>query len=424
MHSDSKLLARFPAIKRLAARPSRRVPLVRQLASADCGPAALAMVIGYYGKEVSLDELKATIYSGRDGSTGASLLRAAHIYGLWGRGVRVEASELESLPTGSILHWDFDHFVVFESIRGDYVHVVDPGSGRRSIPMERFRKSFTGVALVFDPCDSFVATPAGNKSGRNRVSALLPQILEQRGILLRIVSASFFVQMLSAVLPLFTGILIDRVIPLKDYSLLLMLTFGFCLFQVFNTLASFVRAHLLIYMRVQLEAASTLRFLEHLFDLSYEFFQQHTSGDLMVRLGSNNTVREILTSTVLSALLDGSMATIYFFLLILVSVKLTAIVILLAVARLVLMWVLRWKQRQLVAETLDNQSRLQTYEVEMLSGMETLKAMGVEHKAAERWSHLFVDGLNVSVRQGRLEAVFNAALGLLGTATSLVFLFT
>jgi len=55
--------------------------------------------------------------------------------------------------------------------------------------------------------------------------------------------------------------------------------------------------------------------------------------------------------------------------------------------------------------------------------METLKAMGVEHKAAERWSHLFVDGLNVSVRQGRLDAAFNAALNVLGTATSLVFLF-
>lgn len=423
MRTDSKLLARFPALRRLAELPTRRVPLVRQLSASDCGPAALAMAIGYFGKEVRLDEIKATIYAGRDGSTGASLLRAARIYGLRGRGVRVEADELENLPAGSILHWDFDHFLVFERLRGNHVHVVDPGSGRRSIPMERFRKSFTGVVLVFELSDSFAPTPTGSTSARKKVSALFPQILEQRGILVRIVAASFFVQMLSAILPLFTGILIDRVIPHKEYSLLLLLTLGFCLFQAFNALASFVRTHLLIYLRVQLEASSTLRFLDHLIDLSYEFFQQHTTGDLMVRLGSNNTVREILTSTVLSALLDGSMAMIYFFLLIIVSVKLTAIVILLAVARLLLLWVLRWKQRQLIAETLENQSRLQTFEVEMLSGMETLKAMGVEHKAAERWSHLFVDGLNVSVRQGRLEAIFNVALNLLGTATSLVFMF-
>jgi ATP-binding cassette subfamily B protein len=423
MHSDSRLLARFPALRRLAERHSRSIPLVRQLAASDCGPAVLAMVLGYYDKEVSLETLKETIYAGRDGSSAASLLRAGRIHGLRGRGVRIETEELDSLPAGAILHWDFGHFVVFERIRGNHVQVLDPASGRRSIPMERFRKSFTGVALVFEPGESFVTTCSHTRKTRNKISALLPQILEQRDVLVRVITASLFVQMLSAVLPLFTGILIDRVIPHQNYPLLLMLTLGFCLFQVFNTLASFVRAHLLIYLRTQLEASWTLRFLDHLIDLSYEFFQQHTSGDLMVRLGSYNTVREILTSTVLSAILDGSMAMIYFGLLVIVSVRLTVIVVLLAVARLALLWIMRWKQRQLVAETLQNQSRLQTYEVEMLSAIETLKAMGVEHKAAERWSHLFVDGLNISIRQSRLTAVFNAVLNLLATTTSLVVLF-
>src|SRR5260370_20678800 len=179
----------------------------------------------------------------------------------------------------------------------------------------------------------------------------------------------------------------------------------------------------MIYLRTQLEARLTLPFLYRMIDLPYSFFQQHTSGDLMVRLGSNNTVREILTSTALSALLDGTMAMIYLALLLLANIQMTLIVLVLVAARFLLLALVRWKQRQFMAESLDNQSRSQTSQVEMLSGMETLKAMGLEHRAAENWSNLFVDGLNISIKMGRLDAVFGSLLNLLGTVTTLAFLF-
>jgi ABC-type bacteriocin/lantibiotic exporter with double-glycine peptidase domain len=59
----------------------------------------------------------------------------------------------------------------------------------------------------------------------------------------------------------------------------------------------------------------------------------------------------------------------------------------------------------------------------MLSSMETLKAMGLEHRAAENWSNFFVDGLNISIKRGQLDAVFNVLLGLLGTISTLTMMF-
>jgi ATP-binding cassette subfamily B protein len=377
------------------------------------------MVLGYHGKQVSLDEVRQAVGVGRGGSSADSLLRVGQAYGLRGRAVRADIEDLETLPRSAILHWKFNHFVVFDRLNGRMVDLVDPALGRRSVSMEEFRRAFTGVVLLFEPTEAFEP----EKREEKRIYGLFKLILERRDLLVRIVSMSLLVQVLSLAMPLLTGVLIDRVVPRKDYSLLMVLAVGYCLFQLFNAAAAFVRAHLLIHLRTQLEMRFTMRFLDHLIDLPYSFFQQRTSGDLMVRLGSNNSIREILTSAVASAFMDGTMASVYLILLLLANGPITLLVIVLAATRLALMAVMRLRQRQLLSQAIENQSRSQTSQVEMLSGMETLKAMGLERQAAENWSHVFVDGLNISIKRGRLDAVFNVLLSVLGTTSTVVMMF-
>lgn len=377
------------------------------------------MVLGYYGKFVPLEDLRKVLGIGRDGSTMAALLRVGRVHGLRGRAVRLELDDLYELPPATILHWEFRHYVVLEGLDRECVHIVDPAFGRRSVPMETFRRAFTGVAVIFEPTDAFEKADAPGK----RISGLFTQILERKDLLGRIISASALSQVLSAVIPLFTALLIDRVVPHQDYSLLLVLTLGYCVFEFFNIIAGFVRSHLFIHFRTQVELRFTLRFLDHLIDLPYSFFQQHTSGDLMVRMGSNNAVRDILTSTALSTIMDGALASIYLILLLLASPPLTLAVVSLALLRLGLLALIRRKQRQFLGQTLENQARSQTCQVEMLSGMEALKGMGLEGNAAENWSNIFVDGLNISIKRGKLEAIFNALLSALGTVSTLILMF-
>jgi len=397
----------------------KRVKLVRQLAATDCGPAALTMVLGYFGKHIGLADVRKTLNAGRDGVDAAAIINAARIYGLRGRGVRLEVEDLNQLPTGAILYWRFRHFVVFERVHKKYVDIVDPGVGRRSVPLSEFRHCFTGVAMIFEPTYAFERS----KDKKKRLSRWISLILECRGLLTRIVTSSILAQITGALVPLLTGLVIDRVVPHSDTPLLFELFLGYCLFQVFSVLATFVRAHLFIYLKTQLDTSFTLRFLDHLIDLPYAFFQQHTAGDLMIRLGSNEVIRDLLTSTVLSTLLDGATACLYCVLLLFLSVKLMMIVIVLAFARILLLAIMRWRQKILLNETIENQSTVQTYQVEMLAGMETLKAMGLEHRAAEHWTNIFVEGLNISIRRGRLDAAFGGILSLLGSATTVVFLF-
>src|SRR5262249_35017407 len=114
----------------------------------------LAMVLGYHGKTVRLKDLRELV-GGRGGANARTLLEAASGFGLEGQGVALEVEDLASLDRASVLHWEFNHFVVFERARRDAVLVLDPAHGRRAVPMEEFRKSFTGVALLFEPTEAF-----------------------------------------------------------------------------------------------------------------------------------------------------------------------------------------------------------------------------------------------------------------------------
>lgn len=420
MYQTPEILKKFPALKRLSLNGGRkRIRLVRQLSENDGGAAALSMVLGYHGKHVRLEEVSKEIGVGQTAATVETILRAARAYKLRGRAVRIEIDDLPALSQGAILHWEFRQFVVFDRLSRGVVHVVDPGWGPRRIPIESFRRSFTGMALLFEPTEGFVQQAAQPR----RISDLLGLVLERRQLLAKILTSSLLVQLLSLALPLLTGILIDRAIPRSDYPFLLLLAVGFCVLQLFNTLAGFIRAHLMIRLRAQLEVSFTMRFMDHLIELPYSFFQHRTSGDLMVRLNSNNTLREILTTTVFSAFMDGTMASVYLVLLLLANSRMAILVIVIAVARLGLMGLMRWKQRQFLRQGMENQARSQTVQVEMLTGMETLKSMGLERQVADYWSNVFVDGLNVSIKRGRLDAAFNVATSLLGILSSLVTMF-
>ena len=167
----------FPALEKLSWRARRRqVPYVQQLEWADCGAASLAMVLGYHGRKVRLDDVRQVTGADRDGVDALAILRGAESFGLHGRGLRLDVDDLEYLPPASILHWEFNHFVVYESSTRRGVNIVDPAHGRRFIPIDQFRKAFTGVALVLEPADAFETSD----EQRSRIWSYLRQLLGQR----------------------------------------------------------------------------------------------------------------------------------------------------------------------------------------------------------------------------------------------------
>jgi ATP-binding cassette, subfamily B, bacterial len=395
------------------------IPYIQQTTRADCGAACMTMVLASYGKDVPMREVREVMGVGRDGADARQLVAAADWYGLRARAVRVtELENLESLPSRSILHWQFHHFVVLERTTSEGAWIVDPSTGRRLVEWSELRTAFTGIAITLEPA-------AGFTSQERRTSGVMRyfhQLLRESSTLARVLGASILLQALALALPLLTGIVVDRVVPGRAVDLLSILALGLAAVVGFHFLTTLARARLLLRLRVQLDSRITLDFLDHLVDLPYAFFQQRSTGDLLARLNSNATVREILTSGALSGALDGLLVTLYLVIVLIVHPILGLIVLGLGALRVMLFLTMRRRYQELMSRALQTEAASRSYQVEMLAGIETLKSLGAERRAVEHWSNLFADELNVALQRGRLSAMFDSLLAALTVASPFAIL--
>ncbi len=406
-------------LRKLGGKRGGRVPYIQQMEAADCGAASLAMVLAYHGRTVTLDEARQAAGTNR-GTDAGGIMRGAEALGLRGRGVQLEIDSLHYLPPATILHWDFNHFVVLDRVGRHGVEIVDPAYGRRTIPMDRFRRHFTGVALVFEPAEGFVVTPAG----RSKVWRYLIQLLTQRDLVARVFVTSIVLRVIALALPVLTGMVVDRVVPRGDHALLFVISLGIGAVLLFQLLSSLIRSHLLIELRTRLDTKMTLGFVSHLLSLPYAYFNRRSAGDLLLRVSSNTQIRDLLTSSLLSTLLDGTLAVLYLLLLFKMSSVLALITLGAGFLQVVVVLVSRHRYAALTAQDLESQARAHSYLVQMLVGIETLKVAGAEERALEHYANLYVDELNVSLNRGRLQAVLDGLNGLLQAAAPLVLLGT
>jgi ABC-type bacteriocin/lantibiotic exporter with double-glycine peptidase domain len=398
---------------------ARRIPYVQQLEISDCGAACLAMTLAYHGRNVSPEEVRRTTRTSRDGVSALAIVEAARSYGLDARGVSVDLDALSHLERGSILHWEFNHFVVLDRVHRNAIDVLDPALGRVRIPLERVAKAFTGVAITLKPTTDF---ERGSSAASGAWRYLRP-MLKQSGLLSRVAVTSFLIQIFALATPVLMGVIVDRVVqPPGDRDLLLAVSLGMAVMVGFHFLSSFVRSHLLLTLRAHLDMSISTGFIGHLVRLPYQFFLQRSAGDLLARLNSNITVREILTTGAISSVLDGLLVSIYLLLIFAQSMAMGLVVVALGVLQVTILAFTHRAMQRLMAETLQAQARSQGYLAQMITGIETLKSVGAESRGVAQWSNLFVDEINATLARGRLGALIETLTTTLRIASPLVVL--
>jgi ATP-binding cassette subfamily B protein len=409
MRAMQSVFEKFPQLARVAdqlnERVIRTIPFVQQLEWADCGAAALAMVLGYHAKHVALDRVRAALALARDGVTARAILDAAGQFGLSGRGLKISLDGLAELPRATILHWELSHYVVLDRVVGDKVRIVDPAAGERDVSWDEVSRCFTGVALVLAPRADFVRE---KRTGKQAARSYLRELFGERALFSRVVVVSLIMRLFALVLPLVTGLVIDWVVPRSDLSMLWVVLGAVLAIVGVQALCTVMRAQLLLTLRTNLDGKITLGFLDHMVSLPVGFFQRRSAGDLMMRVGSNATIRELITSQSLAAVIDGVFVAVYAVVILVISSELGALAFGLATLEIGLWFAARPKNRRYLSQDIERQAKAQGYLVQMLAGMETLKCAGAEASAVERYANLYADCLDMSVKRGRLAAGLEA----------------
>ncbi|MFA0248589.1 cysteine peptidase family C39 domain-containing protein [Vibrio sp. 10N.261.45.A4] len=123
----------------------KKLTLVRQTENAECGVACLAMIADWHGYKISLRNLRAKFGITQHGMSFSRLIECAELLKLSGRAVRLDLDELHQLSTPCILHWNLNHFVVLNSIKGNKVVIHDPANGVTQLSLSDVNKHFTGI---------------------------------------------------------------------------------------------------------------------------------------------------------------------------------------------------------------------------------------------------------------------------------------
>ena len=398
----------------------KKVPVIIQMSAVECGAACLAMILSYYGRQTSISEVREQCGIGRDGLSALGLVKAANAYGLRTRALTIESQDLRFVTLPAIIHWDFNHFLVLERWSSRAVNIVDPAQGRLRLGVAEFERHFTGVVILLEPGVTF---ERGGSSARISARAYAANYIKMAPLsLLQVIGASLLLQLFGLALPILTKVVVDQMIPLGLQNELALLGLGMVILLLAQLVTTLLRGLVLLYLQTRIDIRMMLSFFEHLLTLPVRFFQQHSSGDLVARMGSNQVIRDTISNQLISTLLDGSFVLVYFFILlsqsriyslVVLCIGLLQVVLLLSTARLMH----RLSQRVLAA-----QGKALGYATEVLVGMLTLKAMGAEQTVMERWSNLFFDGINTSVRQNTATTLLTTALSAISTGAPLALL--
>ena len=390
----------------MAERKVVKVPVILQMEALECGAASLTMVMAYYRKWVPLDQVRVECGVSRDGSSALNILKAARRYGMECRARRYTVERLqEAASYPAIIFWSMNHFVVLDGFKKNYVYLNDPAKGRVRMPVEEFRKYYSGICLEFSPGEAFVA------DGRKKTTAdTLRDGLSGNGRLVGLVMLTSALAAAGGVLvPVFSRIFTDDILSggRQDWYRGFLLFFAAII--LFQLIASVINQALILRATGKLAVKLNTSFMYHIFRMPMEFFSQRMGGDLANRQAANDTVAATLITRLAPTLINLLMLVFYLFVMIQYSPVLTAVGVTTVAINLFVAQVISKKRTEISAAQLRDQAKLDATTVSGISMVETIRAAGAENGYFERWS-----GFHASVIQAKTKfAYVNRFLGTL-----------
>lgn len=388
----------------------RRLPVIHQTEMAECGLACLAMVSGYHGHSFDLVTLRRHFPVSLKGATLKSLMDTADGLNLTPRALSLELDQLTEVRTPAILHWDMNHFVVLQKAGRRGITIHDPARGRRDLDWQTVSRHFTGIALELMPTKDFEIK---NEKLSMRLTDFWDRITGFKRALLQICVLSLALQVFALGSPFYMQLVVDDAIVSHDQELLTVLALGFFLLMLIEVTTRAFRSWVILVVSNTLNIQMANNLFRHLVRLPMAYFENRHMGDTVSRFGSLESVRDLLTTGFVEAIVDGVMSLILVALLFLYSPKLAAIVLITVFIFLIIRLALFRPFRNLNEEAIVAAASEQSNFMETVRGMQSIKLFGKEVDRQTLWQNRYADVINTGIRLGKFRIGFNTANGVL-----------
>ncbi|MBA3651239.1 MAG: peptidase domain-containing ABC transporter, partial [Chthoniobacterales bacterium] len=396
----------------------RKIEAIEQIDEMDCGAASLGMICRHFGRKVSLARIRQLCHTSTDGTSLKAICRAATELGLAARAIKVSLRNLPLMPLPAIVHWEGNHWMVLYDVAEAYVKVADPARGLRKIPRKEFEQNWSGYAALFDYTTAFANAPE-SKPG---LAWIVPFLLKFRTIFLQVMLLAVALTFLELLFPIFTEMVVDKVIVEKDVGLLKTILLGMGVALFFVQASSLAQEYLLSFAAVRLDTAILDFLSRQMLSLPMSYFTSRRTGDIQRRLDGARQVREFAVQHGIGALLAlvqliGALALMSLY-----SPMLTLAFLATTPLYGGLMYFSQKVLRPLFADVEESQGKYSSHQIDAIKGIEAVKAASAENVFRDMMLNEFLSVSRKIFRSSFIVMTYDSVLQTIGMLSTAIFL--
>ncbi|MBD8658509.1 peptidase domain-containing ABC transporter [Oxalobacteraceae sp. CFBP 13730] len=378
---------------------NRYLPIVLQDEAAECGLACVCMIASYWGFNINLSELRRRFSVSMKGATLLGITSIAKGCGLNVRALKSEIEDLYHIKTPCILHWGFNHFVVLKKISSRDAVIHDPGFGIRTVTMQEFRRSFTGIAIELNPGEKFEIKEIIK---RYKFSELVGNVTGLKRSVFQIVALGLVLQTLALIAPFYVQWIVDEALASADYDLVPILAIGFAIVAILQTAISGIRSWLSTALSTNFNFQWLGNVFGHLLQLPLSYFEKRSSGDIMSRFESVKAIQNALTTQLVEAIIDGILVITTLLMMFAYSMQLALISVLAACFYAFVKVLTYFKLRNATGEKIIYAAKQQTHFLESIRGAQSIRLHNKENIRHSTWLNMAADQFNSELKIAKI----------------------
>jgi ATP-binding cassette subfamily B protein len=373
--------------------PASGYPYVFSLNSA---AACLTMVTQHLQAPIPLKQVQRQIR----GQTAQNLVAGAETIGLQLHHIQqVSWMGLDRLSFPALLHWRHEHWVLVYEVNGDRMVLADPLNRQQrceSVPREMVEAVWDGQLWLVEPAP---------KAESFNLRWFIPAVWRYRKLLGEVLLASLVLQVLGLATPMLTQVIIDKVIVHESLSTLHVVAIALLGVGIFEAILGVIRLFVFTHTARRLDLSLSSQLFRHLLELPLAYFESRRVGDTVARAQELENIRQFLTGTALTVVIDAVFIVVYLGLMLFYSPKLTLVSLAVIPALVGLMLFTTPLLRSWLNESFNRHADSQSFLVETVSGIHAIKAHSAQLATRERWEGLFARYVRTNFRASTLSNV-------------------
>ncbi len=379
----------------------------QQIDERDCGVAALSMVLKFYHSQYPLALLRQKAKTDMEGTTVLGIIDAAKSINIKAEAFKADMSlfNMSEIKYPFIAHVvkgqkNYHYYTIFDSDEKN-VFMGDPDSdvGIKKISKTKFFSEWTGICIFFEITPKYKIY----KYQTTSLKKYFTLVKKEKNIIIRIITFSLFLTLITIAGSYFLQFLIDDLIPKKEYSFLLIISLGLIVGYLAQSLFSYVQGILITIFGQKLASSINLNYIKHLFHLPISFFSTRRTGEITSRFTDTSDIIDALGSSVISILIDSGMIIVVGISLLYQNFNLFMVSIISIPIYFALIITFSKRFDRLNQEVMEDNAMLNSSIIESIKGIESVKSFNEEEYSYNKIQKKFFTFLNKNLSYAKAD---------------------